>query len=459
MKKLSLVVRCCLVLVVVSSSIFISSFVTVLSVQAESKNVIFSWKPNVEEVDGYHLCCGIQSRRVVEYDFCVDVGNPPLTAGRVEYALSGLTEEQGYFCAVKAYKVYPEVESAFCNELNFVASPVENDWSSQTEFPTWNVDYDGDGVMDTLFLDEDGIWFARGSYAAIPEASILLQPQFANWDPSKHIIYVVKFDNDQWYDIIGFGGSGVLASWGIDGNHTSSVNYLIHDFGYNQGWRVGNHIRKFWDIDSNGHPDIIGMGGLGIRAAYNNGDRTVSLASNNGYVINDFGYSGGNGWLIPHHIRKFVDIDGDGAKDFIGIGNTKLYACWGQKDANGFPTGTFDSKVAIFSGNFCNFHGWKKDKHPRIFRDIDGDGDKDFIGFGNSGVVVLKNIGGRSFQGWSYVTSGFSRDDGWDISNIRDVKDVNLDGWKDFSGWKNSVHYVSLQEADGTFDSVVEWYE
>ncbi len=427
----------------------------------ETNDITFSWKPNSEaNLSGYKICCGIQSRSVADYDFCEDVGNPPLTGGKVEYVLSGLTENQDYFCSVRAYADTGK-KSGFCNEINFIAEPVENTWSATPpeEFPTWQIDYNGDGIVDTLYVDNQGMWLSRGSLSAIPEAPILLSSQFANWDPTQDVIYIVKFDEDQWYDIVGFGYSGVYVSWGIDGVSTSAISCVLHEFGYQQGWRVGWHKRdKPIDINGDNLPDIVGMGELGIMAAYNNGDRTLSIASDNGYIIHGFGYNHGKGWLIPHHIRRFVDIDEDGAKDFVGIGNTKMFICWGIKDSNGFPTGTFTSKEILFSGNFCNFHGWKKDKHLRIFRNMDGKRGKEFVGFGDSGVVVLKNIGGRLLQGWSYVTPFFGRLDGWGINNIRVIKDVNSDGRKDFSGWKNGTHYVVLKKADGSYGPLLEWH-
>ncbi len=429
---------------------------------AETQDVTFGWRPNQESnLGGYEVCCGIQSRSIADYDFCEDVGNPPLTGGKVEYVLSGLTENQAYFCSVRAYADTTEEKSSFCNEINFIAEPAENTWSAvpPEEFPTWHVDYNNDGFVDTLYVNNQGMWLSLGSYAVIPPEPILLSAQFANWDPTKDVIYIKKFDKDQWYDIVGFGYSGVYVSWGINGTSTSAISCILHDFGYQQGWRIGHHKRELVDINSDNLPDIIGMGELGIKAAHNNGDRTVSLADDNGYIIHDFGYNHGSGWLIPYHIRRFVDIDEDGAIDFVGIGNTKIFVCWGLKDANGFPTGKFSPKETLFSGNFCNYHGWKKKEHIRIFRNMDGQPGKEFVGFGDSGVVILKNIGGRSLQGWSYVTPYFGWLDGWGRNNIRVVKDVNSDGRKDFSGWKNGTHYVVLQQADGSYGPLLEWHE
>ena len=102
--------------------------------------------------------------------------------------------------------------------------------------------------------------------------------------------------------------------------------------------------------------------------------------------IEDFGSD--MGWVVGAHLRFLVDLNGDGRKDIIGFGNPGVFTAAGRTN------GMFEAPVKFASRDFCRDQGWEVVNHPRFVADITGDGIPDIVGFGIAGLYTAVNRGG-----------------------------------------------------------------
>ena len=171
----------------------------------------FSWLPNSESnLAGYVVYYGTQSRN---YDFSHDVGNPPLSDGRVHVNITGLQNDTLYYFTVVAYDT-DGIESNYSWELTYLTPSLD----TATSFPSWNVYLDNDGIRDTVYINESGVYVIYGS-ASITSSPQLLTSYFTlgNWSPKKNILDLVDVNGDGVLDFYGIGDYGVRVAYGIDG--------------------------------------------------------------------------------------------------------------------------------------------------------------------------------------------------------------------------------------------------
>ncbi|MEN8252387.1 MAG: hypothetical protein ABFQ53_02305, partial [Patescibacteria group bacterium] len=90
--------------------------------------------------------------------------------------------------------------------------------------------------------------------------------------------------------------------------------------------------------------------------------------------------------------------------------------------------------------------------------DINVDGWKDVVGFGDGGIVVSYGVDGYSFDNQGTMIRDFGRLQGWQIDDSREIIDINGDGYPDISGWKDGVHWVSLSVEGTYFENAVQWH-
>lgn len=109
-------------------------------------------------------------------------------------------------------------------------------------------------------------------------------------------------------------------------------NFVLAEFGYNQGWRVDRHPRFMTDITGDGRADIVGMGDDGVYTSVATGGGGFTPAR---FVIADFGY--GQGWRVERHSRFLADITADGRADIIAIGDDSTYTAIANADGTFGP--------------------------------------------------------------------------------------------------------------------------
>ena len=100
--------------------------------------------------------------------------------------------------------------------------------------------------------------------------------------------------------------------------------------------------------------------------------------------------------------------------------------------------------------------GWRVDKHVRLLADTTGNCQTDVVGFGDDGVLISLNNGNNTFQDPKMVIKDFGYiAGGWRIEkHIRFIGDIRNIGRADIIGFGNPGVIVSLNDGTGSFGPV-----
>ncbi|KAJ7314195.1 hypothetical protein DFH08DRAFT_972945 [Mycena albidolilacea] len=265
------------------------------------------------------------------------------------------------------------------------------------------------------------------------------------WRVDKHIHFKGDVRNIGRVNIVGFGDAGLLISRNNGDGSFGPSELTVADFGYNGGgWRIDRHLHFLADVTGDGLLDIVEFGEDQLLIRRNNGNGTFQSAMR---VIDDFGY--GQGWRVENHPRSVVDLTGDGRADIIGFGDNSVWVSYNNGN------GTFQSVRAVID-DFGYGQGWFSTRHPRFVVDLTGDGRADIIGFGDHSVWVSYNNGNGTFQSVRCVIDDFGYSEGWRVEkHPRFVVDLTGDGRADIIGFGENSVWVSYNNGDGTFQSVM----
>jgi hypothetical protein len=135
-------------------------------------------------------------------------------------------------------------------------------------------DVNGDACADLIA-------FGTMTYRALGNCSGLFQPYQPvstdfNYNWARAMTVVTDVTADRQSDIVGFGEAGVFTARGQSNGSFTGAQFVVSDFGYNQGWRLGTHPRYVADITGDGRADIVGFGDAGIYTAVGQGDGTFA---------------------------------------------------------------------------------------------------------------------------------------------------------------------------------------
>ncbi len=186
------------------------------------------------------------------------------------------------------------------------------------------------GFADIVGFGDCGVWTALGNGDGSFQPPKVVIANFGfqagDWQVDKHPRFVVDLNRDGLADIIGFGDAGVWIAIGIGDGTFRDPQFIIEDFGYNQGWRVDKHPRLLADLTGKGYPSIVGFGDAGVYVALNKEDSsgTFNYHPDPLPVIPDFGYVAG-GWRVDKHPRFLADLTGKGQASIVGVGDAGVY--------------------------------------------------------------------------------------------------------------------------------------
>ena len=100
-------------------------------------------------------------------------------------------------------------------------------------------------------------------------------------------------------------------------------------------------------------------------------------------VVEDFAFGAGGWSSFDKFPRTVADINGDGNADIVGFGQSGVLTALSNGD------GTFGDVELVVEDFAFGAGGWSSfDKFPRTVADINGDGNADIVGFGQSGVLT-----------------------------------------------------------------------
>ena len=251
-------------------------------------------------------------------------------------------------------------------------------------------DVNGDGRKDIVAFGDDGVWLSLATADGYftPPAFVLANFGYnQGWTPSKHIRAMADVNGDGRQDIVAFGDDGVWIALST-GDGFGPAQFVLAAFGYNAGgWRVDMHPRMLADLDHDGKQDIVGFGDDGVWIARS----TVSGFAPPQFVLADFGYN--QGWRVDKHPRFVADLNGDGYPDIVGYGEEAVYRALGGPGSFGPITAVLRSLVRTeylasdwrYSPDFIV----RPDLFPRMVGDVNGDGLQDLVAFEPGYIVAV----------------------------------------------------------------------
>ena len=312
---------------------------------------------------------------------------------------------------------------------------IQQGWTP--EHPRMLADINGDKIQDLVGFGTHGVWRSIGP----PNSQVAFAlEEFGydqGWRVANHVRTMGDINGDQKDDIVGFGSGGVYRALS-NGSGFGAMTLAVEDFGYDQGWRKDKHVRLLADINGDTRKDIIGFGEEGVwvsLSASTAGDFSAPF-----FAIPDLGYL--QGWRTDRHIRTTADVNGDTFQDIVAFGEHGVCLA--------LSTGTGFAAPQLVLPEFApSAGGWLLDRHPRMLADIDNDTLQDIVGFGETGVWVARSIG-AGFAAPQRVLTDFSYNTGWRVDrHPRFVADLNGDGYKDIVGYGQESVYRSLGGPNG----------
>ncbi len=362
-------------------------------------------------------------------------------------------------------------------------------WSTEVGFATGSdpqrhprrlADLDGDGDLDLLIYGADQLYYARneGDRFAAPSAWIAEFTSAQGYGADYHRL-IADLNGDNLPEPLAVGDSAVISTL----NNALTISDTIVDgsaaFMASAGWRPSGNPVLATDLDGDRCADLVGIDARGahLTPGLCNGRfdpyRLVTDAPTPG--LGDRAYP-----------RRLADLDGDQRPDLVLFG------------ADGVTVARYDSENGTF-GDFIPWidrfgfnRGWRDDiglwdeectaatvkatlhygVHPRYLADVDGDGLRDVVGFGDAGVYVAYNrrdpdqAGRRLFTGFALHSDAFPVADFtgprlYSTSSAdlcrryympRQVGDVNGDGRADFIGFARDGVVYQLASRLGSFE-------
>ena len=217
------------------------------------------------------------------------------------------------------------------------------------------VDVNGDGKADIVSFKGIGVRVALSTGSKFGAVQTWKQDFGGDqgWSVAKHQRMLADMNGDGKPDVVGFSDGGVYVALNT-GSSFGTVNQRaplwLADFGYAQGWRVGQHPRVLADVSGDGKADVVGFGGAGTYVAVSTG---TGLQATKKWTT-DFSATT---WRSESHPRLVTDVNGDGRADLVG------YASDGVRVA--LSTGSGFGATRLASSGFGFNAGWRNSTHPR----------------------------------------------------------------------------------------------
>ncbi len=170
----------------------------------------------------------------------------------------------------------------------------------------FSADFNGDGIKDTAFFNQDGSWWVSLAKAD----GTFTNQQWAQWSAASNwsTVQIGDFNGDKKADIVGFGVRGAVS---VGLSTASSFNAKVW-----AQWSaaVSWTSIKFADFNGDGKTDLFGFG--------TNGSIWVGLSTGSSFKSKLWAQ-----WSTPSNWTtiSLADVNGDGKLDLVGLNKTGKY--------------------------------------------------------------------------------------------------------------------------------------
>jgi hypothetical protein len=254
-------------------------------------------------------------------------------------------------------------------------------------------DVSGDGRKDIVAFGNDGVWLSLARPGGFFTAPAFVVREFGHnqgWTPDRHIRTTADVNGDGRQDIVAFGRDGVWIALST-GTGFGPAEFVLAEFGYAAGnWRVDRHPRLLADINRDGKQDIVAFGADGVWTARSTGGGFEAGE----FILANFGYK--QGWRVGVHPRFVADFNGDGYQDIVGFGDESVYRALGGSGGFEPLLGVLRDLVA-WQGYPHDTPSLNQDpeelstRYPRLAGDFNGDGMQDLIAFDRDHLMVVRS--------------------------------------------------------------------
>lgn len=229
-------------------------------------------------------------------------------------------------------------------------------------------DINGDGVLDLIRVEDEGITFKMGSredgtieYTGTPMSFR------ESFDSEKHRVLFGDVNGDGMSDMVVFHTNYVYV-YLANGNGFDYGTAWTTGFTYNNGWRKVHSI-KLVDINGDGLCDITGLGNSACLTYLSNGKN--AFESTNTYNISV------SGWMQPQYPWHYIDLNNDGLIDILAFGDQSVIAY----------LNTGSQFVRKYTSTYLS--GPESKKWPRLLVDLNGDFIPDILKIAYNGNSIM----------------------------------------------------------------------
>lgn len=278
----------------------------------------------------------------------------------------------------------------FSAPTEWIADYGFNDGYTVAKNPRYLSRIDSDDQMDLVVFADDGVYVALSSGTGFQDVGLVRSGFGANNGYTvNHPRVMADVDGDSFPDIVAFAQAESIVAVGryddVDDNGValgfSTARLSTPSFRTGVGYNASRHIRTALDLTGDNRADLVAFANAGVFA-----ERATNAGFSGSFysVSTQFGYD--DGFRLGEHPRHFADINGDGFLDIVGFApapfDTVIYAL------NTGINGDFNT-WREWHGLGDDFStGWTADENPRLMGDVNGDGRDDIIGFDDDSIVV-----------------------------------------------------------------------
>ena len=328
-------------------------------------------------------------------------------------------------------------------------SHTKGGWTSDDRYPRHLADVNGDGRADIVGFGDHSVAVSLGqsdgTFGTAFTATDVFTHTKGGWTSNdRYPRHLADVNGDGRADIVGFGDHSVAVSLGQSdgtfGTAFTATDVFTHTKG---GWTSNDRYpRHLADVNGDGRADIVGFGDHSVAVSLGQSDGTFGTA----FTATDVFTHTKGGWTSnDRYPRHLADVNGDGRADIVGFGDHSVAVSLGQSD------GTFGTAFTATDVFTHTKGGWTSDdRYPRHLADVNGDGRADIVGFGYRSVAVSLGQSDGTFGTAFTATDVFTHTKGgWtsDDRYPRHLADVNGDGQADVVGFGESQVIVSLSNS------------